>query len=324
MRPLRGFVSHLATCKYERAIALSIEKINIAINPKEFVPTIVMNAVKQLQENAKDQIHVDAGLAAVFLGVTQGKTILKLALEYAEASGEEMQTITAIQNSIGDLERFKKKCEDGSPLEDSEFQKCMTASIKLLKAVGQRELGQATKNYLQEAKDTVQEMALFYCTDFVRTNAVPWFSTFSRGHVLPDVPAPVPPMYVKELSQMASDKAMFIDTARDFLSATSSLQTHILELDSICRKKANGSLDTVSALRKAEEFNTFITQTGVPLLQKVPMLQEPLHKTKQIVIALGGEKVNEEASKSAISLGRLVSKASSEVVIKKNCCLVSL
>lgn len=91
LKSLKDFACHLIDqdfVKKSTELLETIEKFSIVLAAEKHIGGHVVKAVDMITTKASGREHPDGGLAAVILGIPQGKAMLKRAKEIADANSE--------------------------------------------------------------------------------------------------------------------------------------------------------------------------------------------------------------------------------------------
>ena len=168
-------------------MANSLMHIHAVVAYESTVSAKVMEAVQYLYEATDHskgaKAEEDGGIAAVFVGVAQGKTFLKLAHAAAQQSQQETVHLQELTSSTQEIEKFTREIPEDRMTAD--FDKALNLATTLLDHVATASSQQATnaaKTLIGDAKRKVSDLVVAIGKSFFRGDFTKWMTSWLEYH----------------------------------------------------------------------------------------------------------------------------------------------
>lgn len=316
--PLRQFIDEL--CNQERLasrpIYLTLQKLRIVLNPDRFLPTEAKTASAQLEENAKDKVHLDGGLAAVFVSIQQGKKMVKMCEQHVNANAKDIELFTKLESMIARTDKF---VEDNANNYKNNLDSCLDLlldTLKLIKTFAQKDDVSSPSDFINKVNQGVSRLIGIYCETFVSV-ASEWFQisevTFSSSQKF----APLPALHTGKIEEILQYKQVIDSMAIHDLQAMVSLPKEMIASDKLVNQHTPA--DTVESLQRSKAFSKFQSDYGGCLAAKNASIIASMEKFGLLLSSISCSKVKSDIEVQKEALGRLVFKAGL-FILAKGCC----
>lgn len=289
-----------------------MEKIAIILNPRKHVGTEVKAAVHQLKENSQGKFHPDNGLAAIFCGISQGKTLCNLALGASEANSDESKLVNGLTDKLNALTDLQSGHENSKGLDYGHFLDLLIESMQLFKSTSRKTSSEALMSFLESGKTKIKGIMEFLYKVYAKDIALSWLNASLSLHSS-DSPtcAPLPVLFIDKLESVTSLQFVnvFAQPTIEVLVHLIKLQKQMVSLDAVLTKSLNGSLNASELFTGSKEFSAFVSNQCAMLASLDQRFVECFDKFKDVLAKLSGSKLTQEVKEQKMSLAKLLSKA---------------
>ena len=313
MNSLRDLFSELLSRDFidSRPIKLTVQKINTILNPAKFVSSEVKAASTQLKESAQEKIHVDNGLAAIFCGISQGKTLIVKALDVAEHQSADDQIVDQF-NKV--LEALDGLCEETErcKVDTSKIFDELNAAVDVFKSTSRKTCSDALRTFVANVKAKFAEKIRFACKVYATETALSWFSASLTLHsAQPGTCSPLPVTFVEKLeklTQPASSNMTDEDSAL-LVRAVLELQKQMVNINALFSKSAGGSMNIVDIFNCSKGFTTYVNEYCSTMSSIDSKFVKTFDSFGEILASMSGSKLQHELHEQKQVLGKLLAKA---------------
>ena len=252
--PLVSFFAHMTATVRDGRMCTHLMQLHIIITADQHLPAKVSDAIAQIYTQGLDKPnHAEAGLAAVFLGIQQGKTYIKNAnkfvLEAQTAGGSNLEDLT---QKLESLEAFASKMPS-STSKDFAWEQAISIGILAFKSLVHmisetpRAAPQSTKTVLLDGKRILSEYVATISRAYLVGPFQGWLFEVSTALEIPTVPKPLDVQFA-DWNGIASSKHMTGEASQcgKLAIASSNIMTTIHDALKIAlTPTANGHNDLV-------------------------------------------------------------------------------
>ena len=312
--PLLGFIKHLTSQPFvkEGPNHATLQCVLTVLESEKYVPAEIQNAVASIQEISSSR--TDSGLAAIVIGLSQGKALLRQARQYAESLVQGMEFLEKLKGwcakaSVDDIPQ--EKVDDWK-----EFSKVINEGTSELIAVlaqnqsSSTESADAVKGVISQSKKQLGDFAIAVCKSHVQFTANNWVSGMLSHWTSKDPFASCPPL--KLFAAASSKYSVLGNGVSEILNLVSDLDTALGLAHTSWSKSVDGSLDTDSAINWSREFQKFLEVSGERLVECKVMATEMLKSMSELsksMLALSDSRVVQTSSLHFKTLGDIMAKA---------------
>ena len=201
----------------------SINHIHVVLSYDQQVPTKVLESVQFLCEKMEKQDRSDSGLAAVFMGIAQGKTIVKLANSVATQSQKESSHLDEFLKSLRELETFADNLPK-STSDEFDWKRAIelgTTFFKQLVDIPNKNVSAATKTIISNGKKTLSEFVSSICKAFMIGPVPNWFVSTVGQFKVRQSASPLPNVCMNDWVIMTTSKSISSDAMKICMYTTS-------------------------------------------------------------------------------------------------------
>ena len=208
LQPIQTFFEYMSSNMKDSRVVTTLEHINAIVSHDRNTPARVSEAVAFLHGSLEKTQHDDGGLAAVFLGISQGKTFLMDANASAQTGQKEIVHLKDLTDAISEILDFAEKMPEPT---SSDFQweqglkKGGNAMEALCNAVS-RASTQPSRTVVQDAKKKLSDFACAFAKAYVTGPAQTWVKSAARKYEESKTVVPVPDIVMNKWASFPSAK----------------------------------------------------------------------------------------------------------------------
>ena len=307
--PFTAFVKHILSLDFmkedHKGLRLTFQNIIIILESDKYVPTEISKAVSAIQDIAEKR--EDPGLAAVLLGLAQGKTLLKQARTYADQLSQKLaflQTLCNLSEKTTEFTIPNEFCCKWSEMANVFNQGCLE-----LIELQNNPATESSRGVISTYRKSLGDFAISVCSSFGNHTASQWVEDMKSKWDSQEAISPCPKL---DLLPATAKYNSLGSGPCEVLQLVSQLQTSMGLLHESWTKSKDGSLDTETAINSAKQFESFLKESGPRLvyLKHLPITAlDSLAIMKKSMHALSESRVSKAAAVHAESLGEVMCKA---------------
>ncbi len=304
--PLRQFVQHLGDNKLDGAVGGTIRNILVVLNVSNHTPPDILKAVSGIQDSA--EVNNDKGLAAIVLGLSQGKALLSQARLFANESSKKLEFLAGLASTCESMSTKAvptEMCYDWGEYKDmlhkgiDEFVAATAASK------GSSE--SSAKSFLLTSKKGISDFGQLICKSYCLHTLSHWVETMSQKWEGIELVEGPPSCLVD-----GQKYNLLTPLCHDLTQITIDYHKVLLKVYRSWRAFKEGSLETstaVDAVSSFEEFSSFGMKRLVPLGLANEKGLDSLDILKKNMVGLCDARVNLQSKQHMTSMANLLCKA---------------
>lgn len=303
--PLIAFVKHLSSLDFIKngRAWKTFSNLMVVLEIDSYMPSEIGTAVSELQD-ASDK-REDSGLAAIIVGLSQGKSLLKQARVHAEEMGKNTEF-------LADLGTYTDKASSMELPPKGPWTDCMevviSGSEKIVDAAANQK-SESVRGIITHSKKIISEYAISLCKAFVNHAALPWITKVRDDWTVKNDP-PVNPL--SGVSCKGGKFNVLSQQAQEALQLTRDMDS-IMEVIYNTKKNALAkTLDTNVSVNVAKEVESFMLKSGTRMWKLHFMDDSQWKVLKNVydnILALSDSRITRTAAVHIKSLGDLMIKA---------------
>ena len=286
----------------------SINHIQVVLNYSQHVPTKVLESVQFLFDKMDKQDRSDSGLAAVFMGIAQGKAVIKLANNAAMQTQKESGHLDEFLKSLKDMETFADNLPK-STSDEFDWKKAMelgTTVFKQLVDIPNKNVTTATKTIISNGKKVLSEFVSSICKAFMIGPVQSWFMSTVGQFKIRQAASPLPNVCMNDWVVMTTSKSISSDAMKICMYTTS---VHALMKEMHEGLSSTQSTVLVKLSESLEKFKD--TWQNLMDLNMITLeVNSSMNQLIVIVKSLSENRVDSDAASTTYQLGDLMAKAS--------------
>ena len=178
VHPISTFFTHMITAVREGRMARALSNMHVIVCQDQHVPSRVSEAVNEIHASVNKSEHTDAGLSAVFAGITQGKHFLKTANTTASEAQKEIGHLQQLMDHLQEMETFTKDLPE-STSSHFDWKHALELGVNIYTVYCQetaKSTTPAAKTVLLDAKKKISEFVSTICKAFLMGPTQAWFA----------------------------------------------------------------------------------------------------------------------------------------------------
>ena len=307
-----------------------LESIQMVVCVEDHLPSKVNEAVQQLHGMMERNDQSDAGLAATFCGIAQGKTFLKSANSKATSAQKENQHLQELTSCLSEIDGFTQNMpESSSP--NFDWANAVKHGLDTFKSLSEAlsksvsNSAQSSKNLLSTSKKSLSEFVSTISKAFIMSPCQKWFKVAASKFTESKTLHPIPEIKLSEWKGIANSKVI--------TSNSSSFCKFAIETDALIKNIADGLKAYVENgkdlsgsaqlfVQLVDSMDAFVKSTGMQTMQGAGIVGEEWEKDfkdmNDLVVHMCHTQVELTLNKTIQTLGNLMAKVPYQGILRKN------
>ena len=249
IEPLQSFLGHMKQHVREGRMVKSLDDIHVIVCDDQYLPAKILESVGHLHSSMErnDQSD-DAGLAAVFFGIHQGKLFIKNANTRAQTALKEVSHLQTLTENVKKIDDFMHSMPEGrskefdwetaSKLGVDTFHSLSEALTK-----GGSQAAASYKTVISTAKKSLSDFVSAVSKAFIIGAGLPWFQSAATSFVDTKTIAILPAMKFSNWKTISGSKCVSSD-ATSILKIAFDTESLIDLIESTFKSIAKDDCDT--------------------------------------------------------------------------------
>ncbi len=169
--------------KLDQPIHHTLQMIGVVLQPEKQFPPKLSEAVSELQQLAQAKNHADGGIAAVFSGIKQGKSLLKAAKDKSTEGDKDSAKISKVAEHMDAVALAVEKIPASSTEVDFDWDTRLKVGMDALDAC--MSLGKDNSNSKSIMTETKKKLGDFFgtlCRAYILGPVKLWLATSVKSH----------------------------------------------------------------------------------------------------------------------------------------------
>ena len=308
--PLRSFLNTLAGAKFvkeQNHLSATVDNVLMILSAESHAPPEIGKALASLQTSADSTS--DLGLAAIVIGLSQTKALVRLCRDYVNTKESELaflNDVTTACESISGLEIPKGFRRAGW----DELAGALHVALQAVAAASQKAGTEAARGILQQSRKTLSEFATSICTSFHSYTVLEWMQDLiTKWDSAKELAPPPESRFNRDFPSYKLLTPFAADMIKMTLEAESALGSVYFARRA---SRGDGGLSVESAVKVTREFDSFLNGSGATLASHDMIgvqFVEILRQLSKNVVALSDARVALRLKECLTAIGDLVAKA---------------
>eukprot|EP00438_Fugacium_kawagutii_P036428 Skav236213 [mRNA] locus=scaffold98:251964:258203:- [translate_table: standard] len=309
LNPLRSLLTHLAETDLVRThegLSKNIKHILIILQTESHTSQEITNAVSSLQDSAES--NEGMGLAAVIVGLSTGKALLRQSRQFAEHHQKEMAFLGDLSSTCEELSNMTIPTEPHDSWQS--FADTLHRGLKQLMdaTAASKANPESAKGFLSQAKKSMSEFVVRVCRSYTTLTISTWLRKFNTlWGTGSSIGGPDEICFNPEENKFNQ----LNQQSNDVVSVTLQLQSVLKLVHRTWLSFKDSSLNTSDAIQTHLKFDEFCNLHMVQLenlkLADQPLL-EALETAKKNLLGLSDAKSSMQAKIHQAALGDVLAK----------------